>query len=66
MNATLEPPRVPGGPPICPSANLPAFDSKQAVRDYIERRCPGANVIAVEKCEACGKWHFRTARKSKS
>lgn len=56
----LDEPRWPGGPPICPSANLPAFGSAKEIKDWIELNAPGVHTEAPEQCDACHHWHFKS------
>lgn len=55
---TLEPPRWPGGPPICPAANLPAFPDEAASLRFHETNSPGSRVYRRWQCRQCGRWHY--------
>lgn len=57
MNALLDPPRWPGGPSICPTANLPCFDSKNSASAFLDANSPSATVIAMWTCTACDRVH---------
>ena len=60
MEPTLfEPSRRPGDPPICLTANRPAFDSQADSAAYLAANCPGAQIDVIWKCDACGKFHHR-------
>ena len=52
----LEPARWRGGPLICPSANLPAFESARACRDFMDN-LPAVKVDRIWQCEQCGGFH---------
>lgn len=54
----FDPPRWPGGPPICSEANLPAFRSTKAAGQYIQRYCPSVKLIAMKRCRGCKHIHF--------
>lgn len=54
----LEPPRWPGGPPICERENLPGFESKAAALGF--NRALVEIEVAPWQCEACGLWHYRS------
>lgn len=64
--AKLYPPRWPGGPPICASANLPAFETQESAVAW--QNAPNktnplyeANPIKkIWQCEKCRHWHFIT------
>lgn len=58
MNVQLDPPRWPGGPLICPTANLPAFPDKKASAAFRDANSPGCTVIEEWICTACGLVHF--------
>jgi hypothetical protein len=58
MNAQLEPPRWPGGPDICPVANLPAFLTAKDAADFRAANSPGTTVIAEWTCTSCFWIHF--------
>lgn len=58
----FDPPRFRGCPPICPAANLPAFDDRASIGAYVNRHCPGHEPETVWPCATCGKWHFKTAQ----
>lgn len=51
----LSPPRWPGGPPICPAANLPAFEDE---RERGRHEQPGSKVLLKFRCIACGRLHY--------
>lgn len=54
----LNPPRWANGPKMCPSANLPAFDSVAEMDRFKEINCPSVMVIARWVCNGCGLHHF--------
>lgn len=62
----LDPPRWKGGPKICPAVNLPAFDSPQAIADFIAKNCPGATLTDQYQCIRCDKWHFEATMRPPS
>lgn len=63
---TLDHPRWPGGPPLCPAANLPAFataDQAKQWHDAPKRGNPlyeSNPMTKLWQCEECGQWHFTT------
>lgn len=59
-SVALDPPRWPGGPPVCPEANLPAFGDEQAAGKFFDSACGkyGRGVDKLWKCAECGHWHF--------
>lgn len=60
-DAKIEPPRWPGGPPICKAENLPAFETAGALADFHDRNGPGVNVTKKAwQCQHCGGWHHGT------
>lgn len=58
MTELFEPPRWSGGPKLCVAENLPAFETKQAMEEYIANQCPSCHILDKWKCEACGMWHM--------
>lgn len=54
----LEPPRWPGGPPICPYENLPAFATWSEAARFQEDNAPGNGIAHKWQCQKCGMWHF--------
>lgn len=54
----LDPPRWPGGPPICPVVNLPAFTGKAAAMAFRDANAPGSNVKRIWLCTDCGMVHY--------
>ncbi len=56
----LEPPRWPGGPPICPVENLPAFPTQDALKKFKAENSPSVEIIKIGKCAACEHWHAKT------
>lgn len=54
---SLNPPRWKNGPPICEAANLPAFESKQAMNAF-RSNLSGGIVIEEWQCTVCGQWHY--------
>lgn len=61
MNATLSKPRWPGGPKICPLANLPAFTTSDALRSFLKNNGPSCKVVLEWECTGCGHWHAETS-----
>jgi hypothetical protein len=59
--APLEKPRWPGGPKICPTANLPAFTSKDGLSRFLKANGPSCKVLREYLCESCGHWHAHTS-----
>lgn len=55
----LNPPRFSGCPPICPSANLPAFDDRASLAAFLKANCHGHVQDEVWTCDACGRVHHR-------
>lgn len=55
--AELDPPRWPGGPPICPAANLPAFADGKELAAFEAASSPGWKVFLKFTCKACGRLH---------
>jgi hypothetical protein len=53
----FDPPRWPGGPPICVAENLPAFKDLKEIADFIERNCPAIRTWSKWQCRACNMWH---------
>jgi hypothetical protein len=64
MSAPLEKPRWPGGPKICPSENLPAFESSKALDSFQSANSPSCKVVKKWQCQACGHWHAYTVAAS--
>lgn len=58
MNENFASPRWPGGPPICITANLCAFEGKAAAAKFRDANCPGFVVLAEWQCKACGYIHY--------
>jgi hypothetical protein len=56
----LDPPHWPDGPPICIVANLPAFPTLAASREFNDAH-GHLPVLARWECKACGGWHHFTA-----
>lgn len=54
----LEAARWPGGPQICPAANLPAFREWQDAQAFLDRTTSTA--VLQWRCQQCGCWHFWT------
>lgn len=52
----LEPPRWPGGPGICPVANLPYFATRAELKAFQAKNA--STDIETWKCAACGGFHF--------
>lgn len=52
----LEPPRWPGGPGICPVANLPGFLAVEDLTRFVDSLC--GSVMVKWQCSECGTWHF--------
>jgi hypothetical protein len=50
-------PRWPGAPPICLHANLPAFETFDAWKDFYERNAPGCKVERTWLCDVCHHYH---------
>jgi hypothetical protein len=59
MAIELDQPRFRGSPPICPSANLPAFDDRASLAAFLKANCPSHVLDQVWTCEACRKIHHR-------
>lgn len=57
---TLDPPRWPFGPDICPVANLPALPTEAALHEFHRRNGPRCAVLREWQCDACGHWHAAT------
>lgn len=53
-------PRWPGGPKICPAANLPAFETMAGWRAFHAKNGPSCKVIREWICDHCGHWHAET------
>lgn len=51
----LDPPRWPGGPRMCPAANLPAFEDE---RERGRHETPGSKVLLKFRCRGCGLLHY--------
>lgn len=56
-SVTLEPPRWPNGPMICPVENLPAFEDKAELAKF--RNAHAGSSIKEWQCTACGMWHYK-------
>lgn len=56
----LDPPRWPGGPPICVTVNLPAFTTHAALKAFHAASGPSCKVISEYECVKCGHWHAET------
>lgn len=52
----LDPPRWPGGPRICPVANLPAFQIWADAAEFLDALHGSAKVKWI--CRHCEHWHF--------
>ncbi len=52
----LDPPRWPGGPPICPKANLPHFETRKEMRAFQELLCSSA--LLDWFCPDCAGFHY--------
>lgn len=63
---TLDPPRFRNGPAMCPSQNLPAFESRAEAEQYLNRHLPGCKVTRIGKCDQCGHWHFEAEARGPS
>ncbi len=60
MNSKLlDPPRWKDGPPICIQANLPAFPTESAAREFNDAH-GHLPVLTRWECKACGGWHHWT------
>ena len=66
MNDILEPPRWKNGPPVCPSTNLPAFKTTEAVHEFVARHCPGSIVKRIFVCSKCEHFHFESTPRDPS
>lgn len=62
----FDPPRWRGGPTICITANLPAFETEKALAQFHEANGPGTSIHEQWKCEACDCWHYTAAVQRKS
>lgn len=51
----LDPPRWPGGPGICPVANLPGFLTVEDLNAFVDGLC--GSVMVKWQCGECGTWH---------
>lgn len=58
--AALEPPRWPGGPPICTVENLPALETYQALQEFHQKNGPSCKVVKTWHCPVCQRWHAET------
>lgn len=56
----LDPPRWPGGPQICPAANLPAFATEREMNGYFDTNAPSLPEVRRWQCDRCGMWHRQT------
>lgn len=57
----LDPPRWPGGPEICTKENLPAFKTKDAMGEYMDKIATSAE--KKWHCDFCGCHHFKASPK---
>lgn len=53
---SLEAPRWPGGPKICVASNLPAFESRKAMKAFQFDNL--SNVTREWECDDCGCFHY--------
>lgn len=60
MSVQLEKPRWPGGPDICPNANLPALPTQSALKKFLSDNGPSCKVTKEWECSHCGHWHAHT------
>ncbi len=60
LQVLLDPPRWPGGPPICPTANLPALPSENALAAFLAKAGPRCSVERIWQCDFCYQWHAAT------
>ncbi len=58
---TFEPqPRWAEAPPICIQANLPAFESPEALARFLESNTPSVTVKRIWQCPHCNLYHAQT------
>ncbi len=60
MKSTLNPPRWKGGPDICISENLPAFETVQQMQAFNAANAPSCKVVRFWRCEVCDHYHEET------
>lgn len=51
----------PTGPKICPATNLPAFETRAALRAFRMANGPSVKVLREGLCGECGHWHMATS-----
>lgn len=57
MSELLEPPRWPGGPPICEKENRPAFATADKAKVFNAGH-PAIRMTRLWKCDFCDHWHY--------
>ena len=60
MSALFNPPRWPGGPPMCAKVNLPAFETEALLLAFLMRNGPRCSVEEIYQCPFCDLWHANT------
>lgn len=66
MKNCEEKPRWPGSPPYCVVAQKLRFDSPKEAKDFLEANAPGASLLSVDQCKACGGFHSETRMREAS
>jgi len=51
-------PRWPNGPPMCETANLPAFKTIDEAKAFHEANGPGSRIIRSWRCDVCNCYHY--------